>query len=380
MFRGLTFAHLIESDGPGGAETVVVQLATALQAGGASNVVFLPARGEGWLARQLEGSGVAIEYFHVDRPVSPACARSLHEAFRRHRIAIAHSHEFSMAVYGAWAAWRHGIPHLITMHGGRYYAGRLRRRLALRAAVAMSASTIAVSALLARHIRADLHLPSTRVLTIPNGVCHVRPERVTLRDELRLRDADRLLVSVGNLYPVKGHLHLIDALALLVVEHPTLHLAISGRGELRDALLTRASEHHLERRVHLLGFRSDITAILAAADIFVLPSLSEGLPLALLEAMFAGCPIVASDVGEVRAALAQGAAGVVVQPGNPSALAAALDRLLRNPHEARRLGDRAAAQARAEYDLSRMVDQYVRLYEAALATPVVRAGFSRPDR
>ena len=147
--QGLPIAHLIESDGPGGAETVVVQLATALQAAGARNVVFLPANGEGWLARQLEGSGVAIEYFHVERPVSPACARSLHQAFRRHRIAIAHSHEFSMAVYGAWAAWRHGIPHIITMHGGRYYAGRLRRRLALRAAVAMSARTVAVSAPLA---------------------------------------------------------------------------------------------------------------------------------------------------------------------------------------------------------------------------------------
>jgi glycosyltransferase involved in cell wall biosynthesis len=306
---GLRIAHLIESDGPGGAETVVTQLATALQAAGARNVVFLPARGEGWLARQLEGSGVAIEYFHVDRPVSPVCAQSLQDGFRRHRIAIAHSHEFSMAVYGAWASWRCGIPHVITMHGSRYYAGRLRRRLALAAAAGMSASTVAVSAPLARHMVANLHLPAARVLTIPNGARHIQPERVLLRDELRLGVGDRLLVSIGNLYPVKGHSHLIDALALLVSRHPTLHLAISGRGELHDALLARARDRQLERRVHLLGFRTDVAAILAAADIFVLPSLSEGLPLALLEAMFAGRPIVASDVGEVRAALAQGAAG-----------------------------------------------------------------------
>ena len=164
-------------------------------------------------------------------------------------------------------------------------------------------------------------------------------------------------------------MHLIDALAQLVDAHPTLHLAISGRGELHDAIVSRARERHLERRVHLLGFRSDIAAILAAADIFVLPSLSEGLPLALLEAMFAGCPIVASDVGEVRVALAQGTAGVVVEPGNPGALASALDRLLRNPQEARHFGDRAAARARAEYDLSRMVHRYAGLYEAALARP-----------
>jgi glycosyltransferase involved in cell wall biosynthesis len=368
--HGLRIAHLIECDGPGGAENVVVQLASALQAGGADNVVFLPKHGEGWVAAQLRGSGVTIEHFHVERPISPACARSLLEAFRRHRIAIAHSHEFSMAVYGAWAAWRHGVPHLVTMHGKRYYADRLQRRIALYAAMAMSAHTVAVSTPLARHIAADLHVPSARIRMIPNGVRYARPERVTLRVELGLATADRLLVSVGNLYPVKGHVHLIDALARLAGDHPALHLAICGRGELRDALASRAREHGLEDRVHLLGLRSDVAAVLAAADIFVLPSLSEGLPLALLEAMFAGRPIVASDVGDVRLGLAQGTAGLLVEPADPGALAAALDRLLHDPEEAKRLGDRAAAHARAEYDLSRMVQRYVALYQGALGRPV----------
>src|SRR5438034_6184163 len=144
--RGLRVAHLIESDGPGGAERIVARLAAALQAGGGRNVVFLPADGEGWLARQLEGSGVVIDHFHLSRRVSPACVRSLAGAFVRHRITIAHSHEFSMAVYGAWASRLAGIPHVITMHGGRYYAQRLRRRLALRAAMAVSRRTVAVSA------------------------------------------------------------------------------------------------------------------------------------------------------------------------------------------------------------------------------------------
>jgi len=367
--NGLRIAHLIESDGPGGAETVVAQLATTLQAAGAHNVVFLPADGEGWLERRLAGSGVAIEYFRVDRPVSPACERSLRQAFARHEISVAHSHEFSMAVYGAWASWRLGIPHLITMHGGRYYADRLRRRLALRAAVAVSAHTVAVSAPLARHIAADLRMPIAKIRTVPNGVPYAPPARVTLRNELRLAGRDRLLVAVGNLYPVKGHRHLIDAVSLLADRYPDLHVAISGRGELEAELRARARDLNLERRVHLLGLRADVGAILAAADVFVLPSLSEGLPLALLEAMFAGCPIVASNVGEVPRALGGGQAGLLVEPANPQALAAALERLLRDPHEARRLGDRAAAHARAEYDLARMVDRYADLYKAALGQP-----------
>jgi len=363
---GLNIAHLIECDGPGGAERIVAAMATSLQAAGSRNVVFLPANGEGWLARELEGSGVAVEYFTIDRPLSPQCARALVAAFRRHRIDVAHSHEFSMAVYGAWASWRTGVPHVITMHGIRYYNEKLRRRLAMRAAVAASDQVVAVSEPLAVAIRSDLGVPESKVMVLANGVRYTEPEFISLRDELHLSSDDRLIVAVGNLYPVKGHGHAIEALARLKDRYPSLHLAISGRGDLDGELRARAREHGLEGRVHLLGLRSDIPAILAAADLFVQPSLSEGLPLALLEAMFAGCPIVATDVGQVRVALDNGSAGILVEPGNSAALAAGLDQLLSNPAEARRLGAAAAMQAAGEYDLSRMVQRYAAVYDKAL--------------
>src|SRR2546422_3569440 len=119
---GLRIAHLIESDGPGGAERVLAHLSTALQAAGAYNVAFLPADGEGWLARQLEGSGVTIEYFREEGPVSPACARSLGAGVRRHRIVLAHSHEVMMAGYRARGAWRARGPHVLTSHRRSLYA------------------------------------------------------------------------------------------------------------------------------------------------------------------------------------------------------------------------------------------------------------------
>jgi len=187
-----------------------------------------------------------------------------------------------------------------------------------------------------------------------------------LRSELGLGSADRLVLAVGNLYPVKGHRFLLEACALLRQRHPNLHLAIAGRGALANALREQARALGLARHFHLLGLRADIPNLLAGADVFVLPSVSEGLPLALLEAMFAGRPIVASDVGEVRAALADGAAGLVVEPGSVAALAAALDRLLATPSEAAEFGARAAQRAAAEYDVSRMVARYVALYEALL--------------
>jgi glycosyltransferase involved in cell wall biosynthesis len=376
----LRIAQLIESDGPGGAERVVIDLAKGFQAAGSQSVVFLPADGEGWLARQLAGSGVAIEYFHLDRPVSPACARSLAAAFRRHRVAIAHSHEFSMAVYGALASWLAGVQHVITMHGSRYYAGRLQRRAALRAAIGLSGATVAVSTPLAGQMSRDLLVARAHVEMISNGVRHIPADGSPIRDELRLGTGDRLLVSVGNLYPVKGHAHLIDALAHLVDRHPNVHLAICGRGDLEGPLLARARDHRLAN-VHLLGLRSDVGAVLAAADLFVLPSLSEGLPLALLEAMFTGCPIVASDVGQVAAALGRGDAGVLVPPGDAAALAAALDDLLSDPARARLLGERARRRAAAEYDVSHMVRCYRSVYDRLLthATLPVRRLSAGPN-
>jgi len=359
---GLRIAHLIECDGPGGAERVLVHLATRLQAAGAYNVAILPEHGEGWLARQLTGSGVAIEHFQLNRPVSPACARSLARVFRRHEIAVAHSHEFSMAVYGAWASWLAGVHHVITMHGSRYYAGRLQRRVAMRAAVALSSATVTVSESLAGHLCSDLHLSPDRISVVANGVDHREPDGVTLRDELRLSPHDRLLVAVGNLYPVKGHRYLIEALARLAPRHPGLHLAISGRGELEDSLRSQARALGVGDRVHLLGLRADVPAILAAADVFVHPSVSEALPLALLEAMFAGRPIVASNVGEIAVALGRGQAGLLVEPEVPAALAAALERILTDPVLADSLATCARRRAEDEYDVQQMVARYVSLY------------------
>jgi glycosyltransferase involved in cell wall biosynthesis len=363
----LRIAQLIESDGPGGAEQVVVDLAIGLQETGAHSVVFLPRHGEGWLAGQLAGSGVAVEHFELKGPISPACARSLACAFERHRIDVAHSHEFSMAVYGAGASWLAGVHHLVTLHGSRYYAGRLQRRAALRAAIALSDSIVAVSRSLASDLSRDLLVRRSRVQVIANGVRAVGGDGSAVRQQLGLGPDDRLVVAVGNLYPVKGHGYLIEAVAQLADRHPRLHLAIAGRGQLAAELSAQARQRGVADRVHLLGLRADVGAVLAAADVFALPSLSEGLPLALLEAMFAARPIVASDVGEVAVALGHGEAGLLVPPGDAAALGAAVDCLLTNPAQASRLVAGAQHRAASEYQRCHMVRRYRSLYERAVS-------------
>lgn len=374
--RGLRFAHLIESDGPGGAERMVASLVTELQNAGTTNVVIVPANGEGWLARELRGTGAQIEPFRLDRPVSPSFARWLGDTLRRHRVVLAHSHEFTMAVYGAWAARRARIPHLFTMHGGRYYAEQLRRRIAMRVAAGLSGAVVAVSDTLRRHLSRDLWMRATRITTIPNGARGTPDAPSSLRDELKLAATDQIVVAVGNLYPVKGHIYLVEALGLLAGRFSRVHVAIAGRGEMENSLRTRAAELGVGDRLHLLGLRSDIGNVLAGADVFVLPSLSEGVPIALLEAMLAARPIVATRVGDVPSVLDNGGAGMIAPPGDAGALANALAALLNDPAAARRLSAAAVQHAQREYSFERMMERYAALY-TKLLTPLVPT--PRPD-
>ena len=238
--RGARIAQLIEVDEPGGAERMVADLATELARGGSPEVVFLPRNGEGWLAKQIDSSDVTVEYFQLDRPFSPRFARELAVRLVARRISLVHSHEFGMAVYGAWAARRVGIPHVITMHGSRYYAGRLQRRLAMRLAIASSGAVVAVSHDLAAHLSRDLLVSRDRVSFIANGVRRRPTSSSTLRAELGLPTGSQLLLSVGSLFPVKGHRYLIEAVAILAARHANVHVALAGTGHLAQTLAEQA--------------------------------------------------------------------------------------------------------------------------------------------
>ena len=364
--RALCFAHLIESDGPGGAERMLASMVTELQSAGSENLVIAPAAGEGWIARELIRTGARVELFRAGL-TSVTFVRWLMDTLRRYDIDLVHSHEFTMAAYGAWAARLVRIPHLFTMHGSRYYAGRLQRRIALRLAAFFSSSIVTVSQSLGRYLARDLFIRPSHIVTIPNGVrLPALPTQSSLREELGLQSSDHLAVAVGNLYPVKGHSYLLEALALLATRCPRLHVAIAGRGQLEQQLRERARELQVSDRFHLLGLRSDIGNVLAGADVFVLPSLSEGTPLALLEAMLTGRPIIASAVGEVPIVLDGGRVGLLVPAADAAALARALEALLSDPARSRELGAAARMRVTEAYGFDAMMSSYLALYTRAL--------------
>jgi len=343
---------------------MLLQLAGELRQRGHTVVPVGPARGCGWLAGEFRALGFQPETFLLRRPLDWGCVRGLVAMLQRRAVDVVHSHEFTMAVYGAAAAGRVGVPHVITMHGGRGYQARWQRRLALRWAAGRNRATVAVSRSTARELESSLRLRPGTVEVVANGSVFRPGDPAPVRSELGLAAGQPLILAVGNLYEVKGHVVLLRALAELhrAGLPERWHLAIAGRGPEEGALRAFIRSAGLDERVALLGYRDDIPNLLAAADLWVMPSLSEGLPLALVEAMFAGKPIVASDVGGIPEVVTSGRQALLVPPSDPGALAGALRRLLSDRPFALTLGAAAERLARERFGVDRMADAYEALY------------------
>jgi glycosyltransferase involved in cell wall biosynthesis len=360
-----TVALLLQSDGPGGAEFMVLHHAVELARLGHRVIHVGPAHGCGWLAERMVRAGIETTTFEFRHRMDAGCLVRLVQLFRRERVVIAHSHEFEMAVYGAAAARLAGVRHVITMHGGRYYADEPRRRTALRWACRLSGSVVGVSERTARCLESDLDLPPGSVTVVPNGVPLPAGDGARVRRDLGLAADELLLLAVGNLYPVKGHRVLLEAAARLARStRAAWRVAIAGRGEEEPHLAAFIAEHGLAARVHLLGYRDDVADLLDAADVWVMPSFSEGLPLALLEAMRAGKAIVASRVGGIPEVVADRSTGLLVGSGDAAALAEALHELIVDAQLRSALGRNARAGS-TRFSVEEMTSVYRRLYGAA---------------
>ena len=364
--RPLSIALMLESDGPGGAERMVLQLAEELRRRGHAVWPVGPAHGCGWLAAQFRERGFEPETFSLRRPIDFGCLQGIVDVLRRRRVDVVHSHEFTMAVYGAAAARLVKRPHIVTMHGGQSFAARWRRRAALRWAFRRSHRVVAVSGATRTALADVLRLPAQTIEVIPNGVRLQPGARDVLRRELGMTPAEQLIVAVGNLYPVKGHIVLLRALAELgtMQNGRSWRAAIVGRGEEEASLRAFAMQSGFADRLHLLGYREDVGDILAAADIFVMPSLSEGLPLALIEAMLAGKAIVASEVGGIPEVVTPGEHALLVPPGHHGQLAAALRQLLDDSEYRGQLGRAAERRAGTTLTAESMTDAYERMFAA----------------
>ncbi|MFN8473389.1 MAG: glycosyltransferase family 4 protein [Anaerolineae bacterium] len=225
---------------------------------------------------------------------------------------------------------------------------------------------IAVSHALARRLREAVDLPAEKLQVVHNGIplapyAATTPQTHAWRPS-NTRQRPRVL-TVARLHPQKGLSYLLRAACS--VSDATF--ALAGDGPEREALETEVRERGLADRVVFLGHRTDVPALLAQSDLFVLPSLFEGLPLSVLEAMAAGKPVIATAVGGTGEAVTDGETGLLVPPADSAALASAIQRVLSDPALSHRLG--AAGQARAQQEFSaetmsrRTTDIYAEILE-----------------
>ena len=351
----------------GGAQTYVASLLPALV--GRFDVA-VAAHGSGPLREAAEAAGVRfLPLQNVRRPISPwrdlAGLVELARLLRRERPDILHASSSKAGVLGRLAAFLARVPvRIFTVHGWAFaahsgFASQL-YRWADRLVEPLTTVTICVSE---REREAGLAAgtcASERTVVIPNAV--------DVASAPRSRPAERerpLILAVGRLKAPKDFPTLIRALSRLRPD--SFEAVIVGEGPDRPRLEEEIQALGLSGSVRLAGERQDVPQLLAAADAFVLASASEGHPVSVLEAMAAGLPVVASRVGGVPEQVSDDETGLLVEPGDPNQLAAALSRLTADASLRRRLG--AAGRARAEhaFDLDPFRRAHVALYSRELA-------------
>lgn len=362
----LRVLYLLETGGPGGAERVLLDLADNL---GPDWQAIVGVMKSGWLRSNATAAGIPCVMVHGGGLGDVGVLGNLLEAVAAHEIAVIHAHEFYMGLVGAVVSLATGVPLVVTVHGKQYYPDKRRRRAACRMVATQAAALVTVSQDLRRFFCRTTGTPLERVRVIYNGIDlrhRGEPGRnLGLLDSVRIPRSAQIVGTVGNLYPVKGHLDLIRAARTILERRPATHLVILGRGALHDTLVAEAEALGLRDRVHLLGYREDVNEWLATMDVFAMPSLSEGLPLSLLEAMSSGVPVVVTDVGGMPEVVQDGETGFVVPPGNVGALADRISFLLGDPARAARMGVAARELVADRFQLDRMVAQYRDLYSRA---------------
>ena len=325
---------------------------------------------QGYLVEELARLGITVTPLKISNNINPISVFRCAEIFRRLRPDIVHTHGGTAGFVGRIGAKVAGVRHTVhTYHGMHYLRDRsLMRRTAYttidRLLAPFTDRLVCVS-----HADYDLGIAhgvvrKDRTVVIRNGI-DVR--RITTNTAVSAsRRSHKIVGTIGRLHEQKGHIHLLHAAAEVIRRCPSTRFQIVGEGQLADTLTNRIRELGLKDHVSLLGARTDTPELLGTFDVFVLPSLWEGLPLALLEAMAARKPIVASDVDGIREVLVDGRDGLLVPPANPAALTEAICRVLADDGLACRLAQAANERVVAEFDIATTIAATEKLYEAVL--------------
>ena len=362
----------------GGAEEVVLGEATHLgRQGIEAGVVALTGRGP--VAEEIAGAGIPVHHVPGNPgPRDPGAFLRVVRLLRRERPEVVHTYLMVAGLYARLAAFAAGVPVVVAAEQNVYAHKPRRHAMLERALAARTFRIVACCRTVGDFYRRQTGVPAEKIEVIYNAVRFSRlptdADRAPARARLGLPDDALVLGTLGRLTEQKGQRTLLQAVASLVSDHPSLMLFLAGQGPLRSALEVEAGRLGLADRVRFLGVRRDRDTLFAAMDAFVLPSRWEGLSLALVEAMGASRAVVATEVGGNPEIVTDGETGLLVPPDDSVALTAALAELLGDAERRRALGARAADEARRRFAIEAHVGQLAQLYRRGVEE---RAGSGR---
>lgn len=367
-------AHVVNSLDPGGAERLVVEMAKASSADFEVFVFCLD--GPGAWAGRLREAGVPVYGLWRQPGLDLSVPVRLAAQFRRLGIDIVHAHQYSAWFYAALSRLMHAAPRLVFEEHGRFYpeANKPLRRLVNAILVRrLTHAVVAVSRDVQRRLVRYEGLDGEGIEVIHNGVAETPPVDAASRRQARLALGlgvdDFVVGTVGRFDPVKNLRMLVAAMAVVAPEVPNLKGLLIGAGPDWEDIRGRVADAGLSKRILMTGHRDEARVLVAAMDLFVLSSLSEGTSLALLEAMAAGVAVLVTDVGGNPEVVLDNVTGWVIPSGDEAALAAAIRCAARDPEACRRMGDAGRLRFEEEFTLEAMIGKYRKLYEGLPGAP-----------
>jgi glycosyltransferase involved in cell wall biosynthesis len=361
----LSVLYVIWSLQMGGAERVVADLARHLD-----RRLFRPLvcclNFKGRLAEALEAEGVPVFALDKRPKLDLRVLVRLVRLMRRERVDVVHTHLWTSAFWGRLAGALARVPVVVITEHNLDTWRRAPHLLADRLLGRVTDDWVFVSREVEAFYRARLALPAGRGHVVHNGVDVApftrRPDAAAVRARMGLPAAARVAGVVGRLEARKGHRFFLDAMRRVVDRAPGTIGLIVGEGREKEALLAQRDALGLGDAVRLVGYWPDLAEAFAALDVFVLPSLMEGHPLAILEAMAAGKPVVATDVGGNGEAVQPDVTGLLVPPADPAALADAILSLLAEPERSLALGEAGRRSLDRRFSLEAAVRANEHLY------------------
>lgn len=351
----------------GGAERALVQIVTRLNRQRWEPFVFCLSD-EGELAAVLRNAGISVTCLGAGKQSILRVVWQLYRGLAQLRPAVLQTFLYHANIAGRIAGRAARVPLIVS--GIRVAEKRSRLRLWIdRATDWMVDGHICVSRDVAAFSTGKGRLPAAKIHVIPNGVDAAQFAQAVPADltPFGIPKGSRTVLFVGRLDQQKGPFVLLEAVKDLLPTHADVHVLFVGDGPQREKLHAWAREKKLDARVHFVGRRHDVPSLLRSAALFVLPSLWEGLPNVVLEAMAAGVPVIASGVEGIGELIEHEKTGLVVTPDSPSRLAAAMRWCLENPEAAQRMATEAQHHVISQFTWDHVTSQYEQIYSQLLA-------------